>query len=214
MSAIAGRIGWGVMALLSLLVAAYAAFLVGTGFVHVPAGVAENGFISPLGLQVHIAASAVALALGPIQFLPRVRARVPALHRWMGRVYVTACFVGGAAGGAIAMFTTAGTIAGLGFLLLAVFWIAFTGLALRAVLKRDFETHRRFMVRSFALTFAAVTLRIYLPIGLELNDGGFLLPYTIIAWVSWVPNLLVAEIWLAATARSRGPAVSSMRLAS
>lgn len=196
------------MALLSLLVAAYAAFHVATGFVHLADGVAQNGFISPLGLQVHIGASAVALAIGPFQFLPWIRMRARAVHRWMGRVYVAACFAGGAAGGAIAMFTTAGPVAGLGFFLLAVFWLIFTALALRAALKRDFATHERFMIRSFALTLAAVTLRIYLPIGASLSPDDFILPYTIIAWVSWVPNLVIAEMWLAAKTRRRGLATA------
>ena len=57
------------------------------------------------------------------------------------------------------------------------------------------------MIRSFALTLAAVTLRIYMPIGVTLNQGEFTLPYTIIAWACWVPNLITAEIILALRAR-------------
>jgi hypothetical protein len=49
------------------------------------------------------------------------------------------------------------------------------------------------MIRSFALTFAAVTLRIYLPLslaaGLDYADS-----YPVIAWLCWVPNLLVAQL--------------------
>jgi hypothetical protein len=104
------------------------------------------------------------------------------------------------AGGAIAMFSSSGAIAGLGFLALAILWLTFTSLALRAALRRDFRAHERWMIRSFALTFAAVTLRIYLPIGINLA-GEFVLPYTIIAWISWLPNLLVAEAWLSMTRR-------------
>jgi hypothetical protein len=56
------------------------------------------------------------------------------------------------------------------------------------------------MIRNFALTFAAVTLRLYLPpvliVGLP-----FAMSYAIIAWLCWVPNLLVAE-WLAKTAHN------------
>ena len=64
------------------------------------------------------------------------------------------------------------------------------------MLNRDFAAHERWMIRSFALTLAAVTLRIYLPIGVTLNNGEFTFPYTIIAWACWVPNLIVAEIFL------------------
>lgn len=190
------RIGWSLMTFLSLGVAAYAAFHVATGFVNLPPDVAQNGFASPHGLRVHIAASTFALALGPFQFLRSLRTRAPGVHRWIGRVYVAACLLGGLAGGAIAMYSTAGSIAGAGFLALAIAWVVTTSLAFVAVLRRDFATHERWMVRSFALTFAAVTLRIYLPIGLELHPDGFVLPYTVIAWLCWVPNLILAEVWL------------------
>jgi hypothetical protein len=90
---IAGRVSWGLMAFLSVGVAAYAAFHVATGFAYLPPDVASNSFFSPLGLHVHIAASSVALAIGPFQFLRSIRARRPGLHRWMGRTYVAACLV-------------------------------------------------------------------------------------------------------------------------
>ena len=61
--------------------------------------------------------------------------------------------------------------------------------------ERRFDEHRRWMIRSFAMTFAAVTLRLYLPIapilGYDFVDG-----YRLTAWSSWIPNLIVAELWL------------------
>ena len=51
------------------------------------------------------------------------------------------------------------------------------------------------MIRSFALTFAAVTLRLYLPLvpllGISFVDG-----YRAISFLAWVPNLIVAELYL------------------
>ena len=203
---ITDRIGWSVMTFFSLGVAGYAAFHVATDFVHLPPDVARNAFASPYGLRVHITASAFALALGPFQFLRSLRTSAPWLHHWMGRFYIAACLLGGLAGGAVAMYSSAGPAAGAGFLSLAVLWLACTSLAFAAVLRRDFVTHERWMVRSFALTLAAVTLRIYLPIGLMLHPGGFVLPYTIIAWLCWVPNLALAELWLAV----RRPSLSAV----
>ena len=194
---IVGRIVWGFVTVLSIGVAGYAFFHVATGFRHVPAEVVSNGFFSPAGLQLHIAASGVALLLGPLQFLRTIRTKTPSVHRWIGRIYVAACLAGGLAGGAIALYSSSGLIAGAGFLSLAILWLVFTGLALKSAMQRDFRAHERWMIRSFALTFAAVTLRIYLPIGIGLSEGEFALPYTIIAWISWAPNLLVAEAWLA-----------------
>lgn len=60
---------------------------------------------------------------------------------------------------------------------------------------RNFVAHRRWKIRNFALTFAAVTLRLYLPAAAAL-EVPFATAYPAIAWLCWVPNLLVAE-WLA-----------------
>lgn len=191
-----GAAFWVVMMLLSLGVAGYAFFHVATGFVNVPKTVLQNGFPSPLGIEVHIAASGVALLMGPFQFLPALRRTQPRIHRWMGTIYVLACLVGGAAGLSIALFSSAGPIAGWGFFVLAVLWLVCTSMAWLKAKARDFTAHERWMIRSFALTLAAVTLRLYLPVGVML-DPHFFTAYRIIAWIAWVPNILIAELWLA-----------------
>ena len=203
----AARIGthaaWGLIALMSVGVGGYALYHTATGFAHMPL---ENPMFSPWGLRVHIAASGVAMLLGPFQFLRALRQKAPAVHRWMGRIYITACVVGGLAGGTIALSTTAGPIAGWGFFLLAVLWVPFTLLALAAAMRRDFVSHERWMIRSFALTLAAVTLRIYLPIAVIQAQGEFPLDaYRAIAWLAWVPNLIIAELWIASRRKPKRP---------
>jgi hypothetical protein len=49
------------------------------------------------------------------------------------------------------------------------------------------------MLRSYALIFAAVTLRIWLPLLIMAYGGQFLPAYRWVAWISWVPNALFAE---------------------
>jgi uncharacterized membrane protein len=192
---------WTAVTVLSTAVGAYALFLTVTGFAFVPTNVKANAFPSPLGIEIHIAASAFALLLGPWQFRRSLRTRWPHVHRWMGRTYVSACVIGGLAGASIALFSQAGPIAGWGFLLLGLTWVIATLLAWRAALQRRYVHHERWMIRSFALTFAAVTLRIYLPVGIMLNQGDFFGPYRAIAWLCWVPNLIFAELWLRSRAR-------------
>jgi hypothetical protein len=46
-------------------------------------------------------------------------------------------------------------------------------------------------LRSYALTFSGVTLRIWLP--LLMIPFEFETAYPMVAWLAWVPNLLVAE---------------------
>lgn len=188
------RLSWGLAALLSLGVGVYAYHYLLPNAVALP-GVAGNPMAHPW-LFVHAGLAATALLLGPTQFLPRLRLTRPRLHRWMGRTYVLACLTGGSAGLTLALGSTAGPIARAGFAALAVTWMVCTAMAWRMALHRRFDVHRRWMIRSFALTFAAVTLRLYLPIA-QIAGLDFLPSYRAIAWLCWVPNLIAAELYLA-----------------
>ena len=201
---------WLVIVLLSVGVGGYALFHVFTGFVYLPL---SNPMFEPWGLRTHVAASGVAMILGAFQFSKTLRRKAPSLHRWSGRAYVLACVIGGLAGGVIALSSTAGLIAGAGFFMLAVLWAPFTLLALVSALRKDFIAHERWMIRSFALTFAAVTLRIQMPIAGGLGEAGviptdFVWSYQCIAWLAWVPNLIVAELFIATLPKSK-PAEAS-----
>ena len=68
-----------------------------------------------------------------------------------------------------------------------------TAMAWTSAVRRDFVAHERWMIRSFALTLAAVTLRLYLPIAPVLGYP-FMPAYVAISWLCWVPNLIVAEL--------------------
>jgi len=145
-------------------------------------------------IYTHVFASAVALALGPFQFATRLRAARPALHRWSGRIYLgIGVLLGGLAGLLVAFDAFGGLIARFGFACLAVAWL-FTGIkAYLANRAGDIASHRRWMVRNFALTFAAVTLRLWLP-GLVASGVTMEVAYPVIAWLCWVPNVVVAEL--------------------
>lgn len=159
-----------------------------------------NVFARPW-LTIHAGAAATALLVGGFQFVPALR-RHRMLHRWLGRMYATGCVLGGFAGLTLAFGSTAGPVAGWGFGLLAVAWIHTTSQGWLTARARRFDEHRRWMMRSFALTFAAVTLRLYLPLAGILGLDG-LQAYRAIAWLCWVPNLLAVEFWI----RMRAPRV-------
>jgi len=183
---------WGLAAFLSVGVALISyRYVVGMG----PASpeILGNLFARPW-LAVHAAGAATALLVGGFQFLPALRRR-RSIHRWLGRIYATGCIVGGLAGLRLAFGTTAGVFAGVGFGLLALLWIYATTQAWRFARERRFEEHRRWMIRSFAMTFAAVTLRLYLPIAPMLGYD-FMVGYRLTAWVSWIPNLILVELWM------------------
>jgi uncharacterized membrane protein len=191
------RIAWGLLVLLCLGIAAYSARYL----LHPPRTPAQ-ALGNPLGvpwLFIHVAGAVTALALGSLQFLPAPRRGASPPHRWIGRVYVVGCLVGGAAGLILAPGSSAGPIASAGFGGLAVIWIAVNLLGWRAAVQGRFAEHRRWMIRSWALTLAAVTLRLYLPMVVALHLP-FLPWYRAIAFLAWVPNLIAAEFWLRRTA--------------
>lgn len=185
--------GWGLAAFLSVGVALFSYRYVPQVGPLAPDVMAN--LVARPWLTVHAAGAATALLVGSFQFLPAVRRRLPRLHRWLGRVYATSCIVGGAAGFGLAFGTTAGPVAGLGFALLGLLWIYVTAQGWMTARARRFDEHRRWMIRSFALTFAAVTLRLYLPLG-AIAGLDFEQVYVATAWISWIPNLLVAELYL------------------
>ena len=155
----------------------------------------EHAQLRPLATYLHILLAPLALALMPFQFRSKLRLRRPAQHRWMGRIYAGAILLAGFSGLWLAATTTAGPVAGLGFGLLALLWLGVTGRAVQLARHGEIEAHRRWMIRSAALTFAAVSLRLQLPV--LIAGFGFDTGYSIVAWSCWLPTLLVAElVWL------------------
>lgn len=183
---------WGLAAFLSVGVGVYA-------YIAVPSGgspaseILANLFARPW-LAVHAALAGTALIIGPFQFLKAVRQR-RMLHRTLGRIYVVSCIVSGSAGFLLSFGNTTGPVAGFGFGLLAVIWVYTNVQAWRLAQARRFDEHRRWMIRSFALTFGAVTLRIYIPLS-QMMGIEFSTAYSAIAWLAWVPNLMLAELYL------------------
>ncbi|HEY3799380.1 MAG TPA: DUF2306 domain-containing protein [Caulobacteraceae bacterium] len=173
--------------------------------------VAANRLASTGALMAHAGVAATALILGAIQFFPEVRRRWPAWHRRAGTVYVICCLAGGIAGLALAFGTAAGPVASLGFGALAVFWLFATVQAWRYAKARDFVRHQRWMTRSYALAFGAVTLRIYLPL-FALAHVSFIDGYRIDSWLAWVPNLIFVELVLLRP-RAAAPAPTAPRAA-
>jgi uncharacterized membrane protein len=194
------RVAWLLAALLCLGVAAYASRYL----LHPPRTPAQ-ALHNPVGvpwLFVHVAGAVTALLLGSLQFLPILRRGAGPPHRWIGRTYVVGCLVGGGAGLILASGSSAGPIASAGFGSLAVIWITVNLLGWRAALEGRFVEHRRWMIRSWALTLAAINLRLYLPLVIALHLP-FLPWYRAISFLAWVPNLIAAELWLRRSPTSR-----------
>ena len=152
--------------------------------------------LRPLALYTHVLLAPAALALVPFQLWESLRRRNGALHRWLGRVYGVVILLGGLSGLWLSITTEAGAIAALGFGLLAIVWLATTAIGIALAMLGKFMHHRRWIIRSVAATLAAVTLRLLI-IGSELSGWDSPGVYQTIAWLCWVPNMIVAELYLA-----------------
>ena len=189
-----GAAGWWVMTFLALAIAGYAIAVLAIPAMGPPFVLALKQE-QPLIAWAHFGAGAVALAVGAFQLNARLRVRFLNWHRWMGRLYVACVAVGGVAGLVMARTAQGGMVTVIGFGMLGVGWLLTTGLAWRAILARDQIEHRRWMIRSYALTYAAVMLRLQIPLGMALGID-FITAYKVISFAAWVPNLIFAEWWL------------------
>jgi len=172
-------------------------------------------------LVVHAATAGIALLVGPFQFFASIRDNHPKVHRVLGRTYLLAGVLPGSLSGIVVAFlTTAGPVPMATFVLLDVWWFYSALRAYRAVRARDFASHREWMLRNFAGTFAAVNLRVYLGLFIALQlplldgyYGGDFEPlfdaaYTSAVVSSIVLNVAFMEIYLRRK-RKRGTVVQS-----
>ena len=156
-----------------------------------PPPILANAYADPF-LLIHAVSGMVALLLGPVQFVRRLRARAPALHRATGKAYVAACAVAAPSGLVLALGTTAGPVAATGFALQALLLPLFVYLGVRAATERRIEAHGAWMLRAYAVIAGAVTLRLTLPAGMAAGYD-FLTAYQASAWLASSINLALAE---------------------
>jgi hypothetical protein len=197
---ILARPGWVIMTILSLVtitfVARYLGFNPDTYFPEQREVYMRREFV----LGVHVLSSMLALAVGPCQFVGKIRRRFLRLHRCFGAIYIASCTGLGLSGLVLATTSYTGWTTSLAFGLLGLSMLFTTWTALRMVLAHRIGDHRRWMIRSFSLIFAGVTLRVLSPFysllsGVGLVSFSFETAYMWIAWLCWVPNLLIA-VWI------------------
>ena len=111
-------------------------------------------------LLAHMSTGMVALVIGPLQFWSGLKAKLPGLHRWLGRTYLVAVAAGSAAGLYLALTTSGGWAYGSGLAMLALAWASCGAVAYVAIRRGAVVLHRRWMVRSYVVTFAFVIYRL------------------------------------------------------
>jgi uncharacterized membrane protein YozB (DUF420 family) len=135
------------------------------------------------------------LLAGFTQFSSEVLFRYPKIHRFIGSLYFyLIVFVNFPAALVMAYYANGGIISQTAFLLLDVLWLYFTVRAVIYVKNRDIKKHREFMIRSYALTLSAITLRSWKLFFITFTPLDDNLIYQIDSWLGFVPNIIIAEI--------------------
>lgn len=148
-----------------------------------------------IGFYGHILLGGLALLIGWVQFSKKLRNANLKRHRTIGKVYIIAALISGSCGIYIGFYATGGLISSLGFISLGLIWLFTTAKAYLAIRRGDLSLHQGLMIYSYAACFAAVTLRVWLPL-LSFVIGDFEIAYRIVAWLCWVPNIIFAYYWV------------------
>ncbi|HEY3403752.1 MAG TPA: DUF2306 domain-containing protein [Ohtaekwangia sp.] len=165
------------------------------GFLRLKKFAIDTGWYLP-AYYAHVLFAAIILVVGFFQVHPTWGLRWRPLHRFFGKIYIGGILFFAAPGGLImSFFINRGPWVLASFLLQCTAWFICTALAYKRIRERDISSHRQWVLRSFALTLAAITLRVYVFLSSWSFDLGQPTAYALIAWLSWVPNLLICE-WL------------------
>ncbi len=146
---------------------------------------------------IHVFTSCICLFAGFTQFSQKFLRTAPKIHRLMGWCYVIVILVfSGPSGLIMGIYANGGLTSQTAFVMLSIFWMVFTYKAYRAALRRAFDTHQQYMIRSYALTLSALTLRAWKWIIVLAFRPQPMDAYMLVAWLGWVPNLLIAEWYI------------------
>lgn len=152
---------------------------------------------------VHVFSSVLTLMAGFTQFSTDVLKLRPGLHRLVGRIYVwDILLINFPAGLIMAIYANGHLPSKLAFLILDSLWFWFTLKAILEIKRGNLRKHRDYMLRSYALTLSALTLRTWKIILVHTTTLPLETIYMMDAWLGFVPNLLCAE-WIIAR-RNRG----------
>jgi len=147
------------------------------------------------GLYAHIVSAPTVLFAGLLQFNRKLRERFLKFHKLLGRIYIFLILFVAAPGGLImAFYAFGGILATINFIILAILWWIFTFIAFKKIRNKEIILHQKYMTRSMILTISAILFRFYSFVGAQFGFGGEAF-YVFIVFMSWIPNLLIFEIW-------------------
>lgn len=188
---------WGALAVLAVVLFAitteYTTFESDTNFLLEKQDIVHDPFWRTV-FYFHVFSGMIVILLGPFQFLDVFRKKYMKFHRIAGKIYVYGILLFSAPTGIImAFYAEGGFWSTVAFLIMGILWFVTTLMAVIKIKNRNLHEHKIWMMRSFALSFAAVTLRLLVPALSEVIGYEKELIIVSTAWLSWLLNLFIAE---------------------
>jgi uncharacterized membrane protein len=189
------KISWGLFVFLAIFIGVFPficyALNIPFGITSLKNEIVLSNLFWKIGFHTHIIFAAIALLIGWLQFIPKLRSRNIALHRTIGKIYVVAVLTSALASLFVSFYANGGFSAFLGLFAGGLVWFTTTYMSYYYVRHKRIEHHKKMAIYSYATTFGGVTLRIWLPIlATVFND--FDAAYNIVTWLAWAPNIIVA----------------------
>lgn len=197
------RIAWAALWLLALAVVLH--FLWGSFLKYAPQDPNAYGMFwsRRAWLWTHLAGGTLTALLGPWQFIARLRKAYPRVHRWTGRVYLSAMLVACVGAAGLIATTPGGFALQAAFAATALAWLCTALPGYLAIRAGRIQDHRRWMLRNYIVTLAPMVFRlsIQVPGMMTLAHPAVLIPTLL--WLSWAAPLLVYELTSAMALRIR-----------
>lgn len=162
--------------------------------------------LASVGIGAHFAAGAILLMLGPIQLIGEIRAKAPAVHHWIGRIYALAAFAAGVGGLTfiLAKGTVGGWVMSVAFAMYGALMVVAAVQTVRHAMARRIDVHRAWAIRLFALAIGSWLYRMcygfwFLFAGQVGHTEDFRGWFDyIMDFAFFIPPLIVAELFIRA----------------
>jgi hypothetical protein len=164
---------------------------------------APSQWIASLGIGMHFFMGAILVLAWPILFSSRIRARHRLVHRWTGRVYVTAGLLAGIGGLSFILARRDGGGPHVAFAIWGTVMMLSSVMAFIHARARRFDLHRAWAIRLFAMVLGSWIYDLEFRAWEDLAGGiGIGPPGSpgifdhAVSYLFFVPNLLVAEYFI------------------
>jgi len=152
----------------------------------------------------HVFSSIIVIISGLPQFSNFIRKRFSFFHKLSGKIYISLILLVASPSGLImAYYANGGIVSKISFVILSILWFAFTYKAYRYIKVGDWKKHKNYMLRSYALTLSAISLRLFKWGIVSIFELAPMDTYKIVSIIGWTLNLMLVEIYISKTTHNK-----------